>query len=133
MYFYLAIFIFVSVFIYWFLVVLKHSKNKKITDEEIILFEKLLRQYAQIPSGKTRIVDYDKLYHKILHAAGYNGTFWEILKLKPKVIPDLQKIWDLHKLRNKLVHDFDHIDEAKLLEFARDYEREVNKLLDRVS
>jgi len=31
-------------------------------------------------SNKEKIIDYDKLYHKILLKAWYTGTFWDILK-----------------------------------------------------
>lgn len=133
MYLYLAIFIFASVFIWAILTVIKYSKNKKISDERILFYEKALKKYKQIPDPKTRIIDYDKIYHKILHDIGKQGTFWEILKSEPKEITDIQKIWKLHKLRNKLVHDFDLLEENVLNKYAKEYEQEINNLLDRVS
>jgi uncharacterized protein YutE (UPF0331/DUF86 family) len=51
------------------------------------------------------------------------------LKLEPSEIVDLQKIWELHKLRNKLVHDFDLLSEKILKQKSKDYINEFNKLI----
>lgn len=80
-------------------------------------------------SYKEQIMDLDKLYHHILLEAGYEWSFWEILKKEPFHISDLQKIWDLHKLRNKLAHEFDEIADSYLREKAKEFEREIQKLL----
>ncbi len=53
---------------------------------------------------KEQIIDCDKIYHHTLKLLGYTGTFWEILKKEPKEIPNIQEIWNVHKLRNSLVH-----------------------------
>ena len=124
---------FAGVFIWGFLVVIKFSKNKKLSDEKILFYEKVLKKYKQIPSWKTKIIDYDKIYHKILNDIGHEGTFWEILKKEPNEISDIQKVWRLHKLRNKLVHDFDLLEESVLNKRAKEYEKMINQLLDKVS
>jgi len=51
------------------------------------------------------------------------------LKLNPKEVIDINKIWELHKLRNKLVHDFDLISESMLRKKITEYEKEINALL----
>jgi uncharacterized protein YutE (UPF0331/DUF86 family) len=61
------------------------------------------------------------------------GTFGEILKSKPREIDDLNKIWELHKLRNKLVHDFDLLDDIILTKKSKEYQKEFEKLLKKVS
>jgi hypothetical protein len=64
--------------------------------------------------AKALIIDLDKLYHKILLGIGHEGDFGSILKSEPREIGDIGKIWELHKIRNKLVHDFSTFDEVFL-------------------
>jgi uncharacterized protein YutE (UPF0331/DUF86 family) len=54
------------------------------------------------------------------------------LKLEPKEISDINKIWELHKLRNKLVHDFDLLDDGILNKKAEEYKGEIERLLGKV-
>jgi uncharacterized protein YutE (UPF0331/DUF86 family) len=59
----------------------------------------------------------------------YKWDFWNILKTVPIVISDIDKIWELHKIRNKLVHDFDAISRYNLAKSEREYKEELEKLL----
>ena len=59
----------------------------------------------------------------------YDWNFWDILKLEPNEIWNINKVWELHKLRNKLVHDFDLIDEKVLQKAENEYFREIFFLL----
>ena len=90
---------------------------------------KNLNNIKKLESEKEKIVDLDKLYHHILKSLWYNWTFGEILKSKPKKITDLNKLWELHKLRNKLVHEFGTIDNDFLWKKSKEYEREVRRLI----
>jgi hypothetical protein len=72
----------------------------------------------------------DKLYHKILLALWYEGTFGEILKMCPNEIWDLNKVWEIHKLRNNIVHDFDNHDEWYLKKKSIEYKKELEILLN---
>lgn len=83
-------------------------------------------------SLKEKIITYDKIYHNILKESGYKWSFWEILKKKPSVILDINKIWELHKSRNKLVHDMENIDEKKLIKQWIDYKEEILELLKKL-
>lgn len=120
------------IIIYWIFLVIKYSKKKLLSDEkrEFILnnFKKI---FADIDI-KHKIIDYDKLYHKILVEIWYEWSFGEILKLEPKEISDINKIWELHKLRNKLVHDFDLLDDGILNKKAEEYKGEIERLLGKV-
>ena len=80
-------------------------------------------------SDKEKLIDYDKLYHKILQKFWYNWTFWEILKTKPNEIWNLNKVWKLHKLRNKLVHDVDEKIKENLFLKVKEYEKEIEIIL----
>jgi hypothetical protein len=113
----------------WIFVIFKFTKKYKIPKEKIIFFNKQLRKIITNWSYKEQIIDIDKLYHKVLQEAGYNGTFWEILKLEPSEIWDIQKIWELHKLRNKLVHDFDLLSEKVLKNKSLEYKKQIEKLI----
>ena len=80
-------------------------------------------------SNKEKIIDYDKLYHKILLKAWYSGSFWDILKKTPREIQNINKIWELHKVRNLLVHEIWYPKWVDLESTASDYKKEVSKLL----
>lgn len=127
-YFFIICFLLLAIyfaFIWW-------KKWKKLSKEKIKDFEKKLKQINTNISSKEKIIDSDKLYHKILQEAWYNWDFWEILKQKPLIINDLDKIWELHKIRNKLVHDFDQFDERVLLTKSNEFVKEIEKLLNKL-
>lgn len=109
--------------------VLKFSKKRKLSADKINHFKLLLQRILRGLSTKEKIVDMDKLYHKILKEIWYNGTFGEILKAEPNEIWDIQKVWELHKLRNKLVHEFDNHGETYLREAEKDYKKQIQVLL----
>jgi hypothetical protein len=126
-----------NIYIIWFLIIIffaililiKFTKTKKISNNNKIFFKNQLKIIKNSSSYKSMIIDLDKLYHKILISYGYNWSFWSILKSKPKIIPNLNKIWDLHKLRNKLVHDFNNPSESMLKWQSNTYIIEINKLI----
>ncbi|MDD4151729.1 MAG: hypothetical protein PHR68_03885, partial [Candidatus Gracilibacteria bacterium] len=66
----------------------------------------------------------------ILKNSGYEGNFGDILKKKPYVIKNINKIWELHKFRNKLVHESSEISDKVLQEKAFEYEKEIKILLN---
>jgi len=113
----------------WIYLIFKYTKKYKISPDKINFFNKQLKRIILNGSYKEQIIDIDKLYHKVLQEAGYNGTFWEILKTEPSEIWDLQKIWELHKLRNKLVHDFDLLSENVLKKKSDEYKKQIEKLI----
>lgn len=107
--------------------------SKKISKETSLEFQKILKKISSNLSSKEKISDIDKLYHKILLSYWYVGTFWEILKQHPKIINNINKIWELHKLRNKLAHDFDIMEEKILIQKSKEYSIEINNLLKNIS
>lgn len=128
---YISILIFIIILFSWILLILKYKKKKeKLSKEKILFFEKQFKKISWWIDWKTKIIDYDKLYHKILLEMWYEGNFWEILKLNPEEIKNINKIWELHKLRNKLVHDFDLLEEVILNRKSKEYKQEILKLLN---
>jgi len=121
--------IFIFVIFLWVFLIFKFTKKYKVSPEKIKFFNTQLKRIITNWSPKEQVIDIDKLYHKILLESWYQWTFWEILKSEPSEIWNLQKIWELHKLRNKLVHDFDLLSEKILKSKSQDYQKEVNKLL----
>lgn len=109
------------------------KKNKKLSRGQILEFQKILKKVLSNISTKEKIIDLDKLYHKILMSYWYKWSFWEILKQNPNIINDINSIWELHKLRNKLAHDFDLIEEKILIQKVKDYTKEVEKLIKNIS
>lgn len=117
------------IFIAVFILFKFRYKKTKISSWKKEFFNKNIKRVKRAISNKEKIIEFDKIYHKILLEYWYEGTFWEVLKLKPKEIRSLNKIWELHKLRNKLVHDFDLLSEPVLKKKSLEYEKEINTLL----
>ena len=115
--------------IYGITMIIKYSRKKKMSSDKRKHFATLLKRISRGSSPTEKIVDMDKLYHKILLALWYEGTFWEILKLCPNEIGDIDKVWEIHKLRNKIVHDFDNHHEWYLNKKSLEYKREIEILL----
>ncbi len=128
------LFFFIITIILAVLLLIKFSKKTiKLSKEQKLFFNNNFKKISVSLDKKHQIIDFDKLYHKLLMSIGCKWSFWEILKWKPKEIDNINKIWELHKLRNKLVHDFDLLEEVILNRKAREYKDEFEKLLKRVS
>lgn len=125
------IYIFFSIIILlWIYLVSFYVEKKRLSDKQIAYYMTLVSKTknSQI-SNKEKIITYDKIYHNILKEIGYKWNFWEILKKNPAIISDINKIWELHKLRNILVHEIESSDEKKLISQWNSYKDEVLKLL----
>ena len=112
---------------------MKYTKKEKLTDEQVMFLNKQFKKIIRDIDEKSQIIDLDKLYHKTLVEFGFSWTFWEILKSKPEQIWDIQKIWELHKLRNKLVHDFDNHEVIYLKKKSKEFQAEWKKLLSELT
>lgn len=112
-------------------VVLFYKKKEKslLSIEKKLFFEHQFKIISWKTSPKEKIIDTDKLFHKLLLEIWYSWNFWDILKSKPKEIKNLDKVWEFHKLRNKLVHDFDLVSNNILLKKSRLFLAEFNILL----
>lgn len=120
---------FISTLVFWISIILKFSKKKKLSEADKKELKNIFKNMKVNKSDKEKLIDYDKLYHKILQRFWYNWTFWEILKTKPNEIWNLNKVWELHKLRNKLVHDVDEEIKENLFLKVKEYEKEIEIIL----
>ena len=120
---------FISTLVFWISIILKFSKKKKLSEADKKELKNIFKNMKVSKSDKEKLIDYDKLYHKILQKFWYNWTFWEILKTKPNEIWNLNKVWELHKLRNKLVHDVDEKIKENLFLKVKEYEKEIEIIL----
>ena len=125
----IIVIVFVLVLIMWLFLIATFKNNYRIPHERILFFNKQLKRITTLSSFKEQIIDIDKLYHKILLEAGYVWTFWDMLKSEPSEIWNLNKIWELHKCRNKLVHDFDSLSEKELKIISMNYLKETQNLI----
>ena len=120
---------FISTLVFWISIILKFSKKKKLSEADKKELKNIFKNMKTNKSDKEKLIDYDKLYHKILQKFWYNWTFWEILKTTPNEIWNLNKVWELHKLRNKLVHDVDDKIKENLFLKVKEYEKEIEIIL----
>ena len=115
-----------------FLLFIFRNKKKKLTSKQKKEIIKLFNKIKKSSSNKEKIIDFDKLYHKILQELWYSWSFGEILKKEPKEVLNLNKIWELHKLRNNLVHSFDWEKEDFLEKKQKEYIKEINLILKNI-
>lgn len=129
----IVIIMIVGFVIMWIFLVKKFSKKvTKLTPQKKAHFNKLHKRIMVNKSYKEKIIDLDKLLHKILLEIWYSWTFWEILKQEPKEVINLNTVWEIHKLRNKLVHDFDLMTSNVLKKKWETYSKEIQKILKKL-
>ena len=104
-----------------------NKKNLKKNKKEY--YEKEIQKISLLPSPTERIMRYDMILHHILKDYGYSGTVGDQLKAKPRMITNLDAIWSLHKLRNKLAHDMGTISPDLLERKGDEFEKVVLNLL----
>jgi len=59
---------------------------------------------------KLAVIEADGLLNDILNKMGYKGeTMAKVLEqINATILPDIEQIWEVHKVRNNLVHDPDY-------------------------
>lgn len=105
------------------------SGKKELKKDKKDYYRKEIRKVSELPSPTERIMRYDMIMHHILKDYGYSGNVGDQLKAKPRVIRNLNTIWSLHKLRNKLAHSMETVSEGLLEKKADEFEKEVLRLL----
>ena len=97
--------------------------------------KELLKDFVYIKrltSSKEQIIDFDKLLHKILKIKWFEWNLGDILKQNPEIIYNIDHVWRLHKLRNKLVHDFEIVPEQTLRKKVKEYEKIISEIFEEI-
>ncbi|MBZ9578381.1 hypothetical protein KJA14_00870 [Patescibacteria group bacterium] len=72
-------------------------------------WEKIIKRLEKVSESESKlaIIEADDLLNKILKRMGYSGeTLGEKLKqLSEVILPNLDEIWEAHKIRSNIVHD----------------------------
>lgn len=59
-------------------------------------------------SNRESIIECDNILSHVLRELGYRGNLGDQLRKKPYVVRSkLDELWQLHRLRNKIVHELD--------------------------
>jgi hypothetical protein len=130
--FWVFVFLFSIIFVLIIFFVIRKKWREKI---DILTKKELLKDFMYIKrltSSKEQIIDFDKLLHKILKIKWFEWNLWEILKQNPEIIYNIDHVWKLHKLRNKLVHDFDIVSEQILIKKVKEYEKIISEILEKI-
>lgn len=87
----------------------KKAKNKKLVNKSWLKIKKMM-SYNDEGHFKLAIIEADNVLDNILKSADTPGeTLGERLKnLNPAQIPNLNEVWEAHKIRNRLVHEPDY-------------------------
>ncbi|MDD2917173.1 MAG: hypothetical protein PHH70_04990 [Candidatus Gracilibacteria bacterium] len=103
--------------------------KKKLKEDKKSYYMREIQKASVLTSPTERIMRYDMIMHHILKEYGYSGTVGDQLKAQPGVIKDIDAIWSLHKLRNKLAHSMETVSEGLLESKAHEFEKEILRLL----
>lgn len=104
------------------------GKRKKLPAGRVAYYQGEISKCANL-SPSERIMHYDKILHHILRDYGYAGMVGDQLKAKPAVIIDLNAVWELHKLRNRLAHEMEAQSDGLLERKSKEFERVLQNLL----
>ena len=124
--------IWIIIFLALIILFIFRNKKKKLTTSQKKEITRFFNKIKKSKSNKEKIIDFDKLFHKILIELWYKWSFWEILKKEPKEVINLNKIWELHKLRNNLVHQFNNEKDDFLEKKVKEYVKEINLILKNI-
>ena len=65
-------------------------------------------QWERLPAiadPSRRILEAESILDRALRDIGYRGTFGEKLKRMQKMLPNIDAVWQAHKLRNRIAHE----------------------------
>lgn len=126
-YFFLAIII--VILLGWVFLTFRFSTKKHLKPSKKSYYQAEIQKVSALPSPTERIMRYDMIMHHILKDYGYSWNVGDQLKAKPRMISNLDAIWSLHKLRNKLTHSMETVSEGLLERKADEFEKAVLRLL----
>ncbi len=107
----------------------RFSGKLNLSKSQKTYYKQEIQKTSTLPSLQEQILQYDKILNHILRDYGYSGTVGDQLKAKPRMMKNLNTIWSLHKLRNKLAHDMEPVSVDLLDKKAREFEKEILRLL----
>ena len=67
---------FISTLVFWISIILKFSKKKKLSEADKKELKNIFKNMKVSKSDKEKLIDYDKLYHKILQ------KIWKLSQMK---------------------------------------------------
>lgn len=108
-------FVLLDILIVFLVVFIK--KRKKFSDKDLHFIKiNWFRILDLVSTDPIRaIMDADKLLDFALGKRGKTGSLGEKLKQSKSLFKDINSVWEVHKLRNKLAHEFRNlsVNEAK--------------------
>lgn len=107
----------------------KYSKKKKLPLKRKHYYSNKLAQIEKEDYYK-QIILFDSMLSNILKELWYEWWLWEQLRRKPTIIfKQLNPIWELHKLRNRIAHELWVINENLLKNSAARYKQIITEIL----
>jgi hypothetical protein len=124
-YFIFGVIILLGIWLLWYF---GRPKKRWLTSQKITYYKNQIKRVRE-NSSTERILQYDKILSYILAEYGYEWTLGDQLKSRPHELYDIEEVWRLHKLRNKLAHDLHELSESTLKKEATRYEKLLFDLL----
>ena len=88
--------------------ILKKRKSGRFSEKQIVYIRSHWIRIIDMAKNNPNqaILDADKLLDHALGVMGYTGSVGEKLKKSGKLFKNLDAVWNAHKLRNRVAHDF---------------------------
>ena len=132
----MLLYIWIAIFLLGFFILVTPAfySKRKISRMKSKNYQKKISKIACARcSSKEQIINLDIILHNILLDLGYKWTVWEILKQSPEYIVNINKIWEVHKIRNNLVHNLDNDYSEKFLRLKlAEFVKEIKILLKNI-
>jgi len=86
----------------------KQTFSKKLNDEDVVYVKAHWEDVVQASEDDPvkAIMDADKILDYVLSRYGFDGSLGEKLKSAAHKFSDINGVWEAHKLRNKIAHEF---------------------------
>lgn len=110
--------------------VYKYSRKKKLSEWRKRYYINKINSVEKDDIFK-QILVYDSVLSSILKDFWYSWTLWEQLKKKPRILNwKLNLIWEYHKIRNKIAHELDRMDEKNFSKTAIWYKKILREIIN---
>lgn len=94
------------------------TRNVSLTKPDISFFKERIKNISTLPACQ-QILEFDKLLDLALAKIGKKGTLGEKLKNSEKLFSNIDNVWKVHKIRNKIAHEVGFVLKEKEFENFR--------------
>jgi len=108
---------------------IKIKFQKKISEKDKNFIKTKWQKITNTNNNNQAILDADKLLQISLQKIGIKGSVGEQLKNKNNKISNINEIWEAHKIRNKIAHEFFEPNEKETQLTLKKYKKTIEEII----